>query len=499
MVIAPTGAGKSHIIGLFCKRVLTQWPSQRIIVLSHVDTILKQDYLTLREHLPSGQVGLFSASVGRKERRAVTVAGIQSVYNKWMYFKGTTIILIDEAHTVPPRGEGMYRTFLSNFNVPIVGLTATHFRLGTGYLHEGEGRIFTDIAYEIDIERLIEEGYLCKLIPKDPTDNLHINVEGVHTQQGDFVKRELVERATRSGLTAAIIEDLKQYRDKYKRWLTFAIDIKHAEDIARRLNEIGVRSGVVHSKQTKTINEETKALFKIGAYQCLVSVETLTTGFDDPQIDLIPLMRPTKSPVLHIQMIGRGLRIHPDKDHCRILDYAGNVHRLGPINDVQIKTRKKKGKGPGITKTCPNCRTILAGAVRVCPICAHVFEFKEKLKDTASSKKIIKPKKPTFEDNWYDVDSVAYNEYVGRNGLSLMTSYRCGLRTFFDHKRFDPHTRAGAHAAYWWRMNAINTYFKPPENTQQAISWAQNGRLRKPRRIFVREGLQYPQIMRTQY
>lgn len=493
LIVAPTGAGKSHIIALFCKRVLEQWPHQRILILSHVDTILRQDYFALLEHIDMAKVGMYSAGVGIKERRAVTVAGIQSIHNKYGLFNESTLILIDEAHTVPPKGEGQYRKFLSKFKCPIVGLTATHFRLGTGYLHEGAGRIFTDIAYSIDINRLIDEGFLCSLIPREPS--VTIDMEGVHTQGGDFAKKEVAERLDREGITTRIIDDLSKYKDTHKQWLIFAIDIDHAELTSYMLNEIGVETAVVHSKQPKVLNEALKREYKDGRYQALVSVESLTTGFDVPSIDLIALLRPTKSPVLHIQMIGRGLRIYPGKEHCLVLDYAGNVSRLGPINDVQVLKKKKSKGGEPITKTCPECKRIVAGVVKICPECGFVFIFVEKLQLSSANKEIVrKKKKEVGKPTWVNVDGVTYKEYSGQYGSTMLVSYRCGIRTFFEYKNIGSNSKAGYNSQYWWSQRTLTPMEQLPYSPAEGVMRAQSGELKVPKSILVSERGKYPDI-----
>ena len=491
LAVVPTGAGKSHIIGMLCKRILNKWPDQRILVISHVDTILEQDYITLREHLPAPDVGLFSAGVGKKIIRKVTVGGIQSLHGKHDLFKRTTIILIDEAHSVPPSGEGRYRKFLSNFSCPIIGLTATHFRLGSGYLHEGKGRIFTDIAYEVDIIRLIKEGYLSPLIPRNP--KVKVDLEGVKTIAGDFSKREVAERMDREGLTDGIISDMTQYRDRYHHWLLFAIDIEHAELICALLNQSGISSIVVHSKQPKKLNNALKLDFQNGKYQCLISVESLTTGFDAPNIDLIALLRPTKSPALHIQMIGRGLRIHPKKEHCLVLDYAGNVSRLGPINDVRVKKKGSK-KGPPITKVCPSCDTIHSGSVKECFLCGHEFEFKESIGIDSGNAAILAEKK-AIKAHWYDVKSLEYTLYDGRGGQSLMARYGCGLRTFFEYKQFNKNSKGRSYAIHWWKYRRKNLNTAIPESSTEAHIRASSGDLRMPKRILVLEKGRYPEII----
>ena len=110
--------------------------------------------------------------------------------------------------------------------------------------------------------------------------------------------------------------------------------------------------------------------FTSGALRCLVSVGVLTTGFNAPGVDLIALMRPTQSPGLHVQQIGRGMRTAPGKSNCLILDFAGNVGRHGPIDAVRVKDgRQARSPGEAPVKTCPECRTIVHAAARFCDEC----------------------------------------------------------------------------------------------------------------------------------
>ena len=98
----------------------------------------------------------------------------------------------------------------------------------------------------------------------------------------------------------------------------------------------------------------------------------LTTGFNAPGVDLIAMLRPTKSTGLYVQMAGRGTRLAPGKADCLVLDFAGNVARHGPIDAVKPK-RPGTGEGEAPVKVCPDCQSILATAVRVCPDCGHAF------------------------------------------------------------------------------------------------------------------------------
>jgi DNA repair protein RadD len=118
------------------------------------------------------------------------------------------------------------------------------------------------------------------------------------------------------------------------------------------------------------------------------------------------MLRPTNSPVLHVQSLGRGSRVSPNKANCLVLDFAGNTERLGPINNVIVK-QKGKGKGGGeqLTKTCPNCSSILSPAVKFCPDCNHEFQFQHGLSSQAANIELVQ----TGKALWLNLDSINYS------------------------------------------------------------------------------------------
>jgi len=517
LVVCPTGAGKSRIMGRFCRMVLDRWPDQEILILTHVGKLVEQDAEAVRKYLPDSAVGVFSAGLGLKQRRRITVASIQTAANSPHYFRGITIVLVDECHRIPHKAVGQYRKFLDLFTCPVVGLTATHFRLGTGYLHEGDERLFTGVCYEVDLLTLVDQGYLSDMIAREPT--IEMNTNGVRKAGGDFVVRALAEQLDREELTAQICDDLVQYKERYRKWLLFAIDVKHAEHVQHALLERGIVAAVVHSKQSKGANDTSIAKFEEGSAQALVSIETLTTGYDCPSVDLVGLLRPTASPVLHIQMLGRGSRVvyadghildTPEqrlaaiaagpKPHCIVRDYAGNIKRLGPINAVQVQAKKKKGAGEAITKVCPDCGLMVAGSVRICPSCKHEFVFKQKLKTKAGKDEVITRRKqaepPKKHRVTLHVDAVAYGLYVGRSGKqTLHVVYTCGYQTYTEYKLFDAASTAWFISKRWWNDRTLDKRRGVPKTSQEAHKRAMSGELLPPREITVELGGKYPDIV----
>ena len=485
LVVAPTGSGKTIILSSFCQEVMDRWPGQKILIISHVKEILGQDYKALKENLPNMEIGLYSAGLKSKTIKDITIAGIHSIYNKPELFDQFDLIFVDEAHTISHIKGGMYQKFFAQVTKPVIGLTATPFRLGTGYLHLGDDAFFDDIVYTIPIRKLQDDGWLCKLTAKGTKQRL--NATDIRKQAGDYVIKELSLAFDRKAITRDIIKELRVYKEIRKKWLLFAIDIEHAENITAELNEAGIKSAYVHSKmkgdRATVINS-----FKAGEYQALVSVAVLTTGFDAPDVDLIALLRPTASPVLHVQIIGRGLRPYPGKEDCLILDFAGNLLRNGPIDSPVIKL-KGKGTGEAIMKECPHCFEIVHAAVRICPCCNRKFEFKHKLTASSATREIL-----SLEE-WHDVTGVLYASYIGTRKIPMLkVTYSCGLRTFNEYVCLQHGGYARHKACHWWNRRSE---YPCPDTAQLAMEITNS--LKKPVRILMNEGGKFPTIKQQQF
>ena len=401
LVALPTGAGKTVVLAEIIKESLRRNPNGHVLVLSHVKEILEQNVEAIESHI-SQKVGVYSAGLDSKEIEQVTVASIQSAYNKPELFQKFKLVIIDECHLIPMDDNTMYRKFFNQLNNPsYCGLTATPFRLGSGYIYGEEDTIFDDMVYDLtsmeNFNKLVEDGYLCPLRTK--ATNNEFDVTGIKTVGGDFDLKGMSNAFDRDGITKSCIKEIIKAGTNYKKWLIFAIDIDHAEHIAEALIRSGIPTGIVHSRmdfdRDKMIRD-----FKDGVYKAIVNVNVLTTGFNDPEIDLIAMLRPTKSPIIHVQTIGRGLRIADGKDHCLILDFSGNTERLGPINDVHVyKKRKSTGEGEAITKRCPACDCIHHPSVKICDNCGHKFEFKSGLNINSTAAEII----ASTRINWFEI------------------------------------------------------------------------------------------------
>tara|TARA_R110000744_G_C19371578_1_gene562716 strand:- start:17796 stop:19385 length:1590 start_codon:yes stop_codon:yes gene_type:complete len=415
VICLPTGSGKSLVIAELIRRL-----KGSVLILSHVKEILEQNVKTIESNT-GRSVSVYSASLDRKEIGDVTMAGIQSAYRKPGLFKNFKWVIIDEAHTVNPEAGTMYSSFFSSIGEHTrIAITATPFRLGSGYIYSNDvTTLFDDVVVDYctkeKFNKLVSEGFISKLTTK--RTDLEMDTSGIKLVGGDFNEKQLSDRFDRDSVTNAAIKEIIAAGVNRKKWLVFAIDIDHAEHIAEVLIRNGIPTAPVHSKMEMN-RESTLEKYKNDKYKCVVNVNILTTGFDAPDIDLIAMLRPTSSPVLHVQTLGRGSRVKEGKADCLILDFAGNTARLGPINDVLvIKARKGEGSGEPITKTCPECDSILPPALKICPDCGHHFKFQHHLSANAANIQIMDDGRP----HWIPVTGIEYVENLKIGSPSSIT------------------------------------------------------------------------------
>jgi len=494
LIVMPTASGKSLVLAAFIRETLEQWPNERLLVVTHVKELIQQDYKELMGLWPEAPAGIYSAGLKRREAQAqVLFCGIQSIHKRAEELGACDLILVDESHLIPRSSDTMYRRFIEsmaalNDQVKIIGLTATHYRLDSGLLTEGDNRVFTDIAYEVPVKRLIDEKWLCPLVTKAPTTEL--DVSGVHMRGGDYIAGELAAAVDRSEINSAVVREIVHYGRDRKSWLIFCSGIEHAKNIRNALRILGITSETVSGETNAMERDFILSEFKAGRIRAVTNCDILTTGFNHPGIDLIAFLRPTQSTGLYVQMAGRGMRNAPGKSNCVILDFSGNIQRHGPIDLVEPKTSSRNGNGKAPVKTCPNCRTVLHNRVGVCPECGHKFPGRPEptLDPTASARPIISPAAPI----WVKVDKIAYRRHtkVGKPD-SLRVDYYENPFTFYSEWVCLEHGESVTHRAIqWWRRRSDD----PPPLTVTDALWLAD-RLKQPSEVLVIEQGKYWRII----
>jgi len=380
-LVLPTGAGKSHIVAALCKDAVQTWPETRILMLTHVKELIEQNAEKMRHHWPDAPLGIYSASVGRKDLgEPITFAGIQSVRKKAQQIGHIDLVLIDECHLVNHKDEGGYRGLLADLKainpaLRVVGLTATPYRLGHGYITD-KPAIFDALIDPVRIEELIFKGYLATLRSKVTQTNLDIT--GVKKRGGEYIEAELQAAVNKADKNAKVVSEVIALAGERKAWLFFCAGVAHSEAIATELNAQGITAASITGETPKAERERLIEEFKAGKIRALTNANVLTTGFDYPDIDLIAMLRPTMSASLYMQMAGRGLRPKSHIDHCLVLDFAGVVATHGPITAVQPPKKAGEGNGEAPVKVCDSCGELVHLAARQCPACGAEFPEPER-------------------------------------------------------------------------------------------------------------------------
>ncbi|MBY7819755.1 DEAD/DEAH box helicase [Vibrio fluvialis] len=360
VVVLPTGAGKSLVIA-----ELARLAKGRVLVLAHVKELVEQNHAKYEGYGLKGAI--FSAGLGRKETdQQVVFASVQSVVRNLDAFKNQfSLLVIDECHRVPDDKSSSYQKVIThllelNPGMKVLGLTATPYRLGMGWIYQyhtrglvrsEEPRFFRDCIFELPIRYLLDEGFLtpARLIDAPVLSYDFSQLKPANTGRYKESEMDLViEQSKRA--TPQIVQQIIQLAADKQGVMVFAATVRHAQEILGLLpqGESDIVIGDTPSPERDAIIQR----FKQRDLKFLVNVSVLTTGFDAPHVDLIAILRPTESVSLYQQIVGRGLRLSPGKTECLVLDYAGNTYDL---YQPEVGDPKPDSNSEIITIPCPAC------------------------------------------------------------------------------------------------------------------------------------------------
>lgn len=361
VIVLPTGAGKSLVIA-----ELARIARGRVLVLAHVKELVEQNYHKYRSYdLPAG---IYSAGLGQKDWDQKAIFGsVQSVARAPdEFFDNFSLVVIDECHRVAEEGSTQYQDVIAklkdkNPQICILGLTATPYRMGLGWIYEtsfnGEvksekKRFFKRCVFELPLSYMIKHRYLTVPVKVDIPVTCYDFSE--LTEDGRTYTAAEVEEILKSQkrLTPLIIKNIIDITEHYGRKgvMIFSASVKHAEEIMSYLPKDDAR--LVIGDTDLSDRDQIVEDFKHRKFKYLVNVSVLTTGFDAPHVDVIAILRPTESNSLYQQIIGRGLRLCEGKKDCYILDYTGMGH------DIYAPDISEKRPAPDtvpVLVTCPVC------------------------------------------------------------------------------------------------------------------------------------------------
>jgi DNA repair protein RadD len=462
LVDMATGTGKSVVIGEFARQLIGAEPTLRILMLVHTRELVEQNAKALLRLWPDAPLGIYCAGLGRREADARIVYGsINSTYRLDAETLGRRdIVLIDEAHRVPRGAEGMYRRILDTLratapNLRVAGFSATPYRLDSGRLDEGEGRLFDEVIYNYGIADGVRDGWLSPLTSKATATE--IDVAGVARRGGEFVAGELEDAADRDDVVEAAADEIVRLGAERSSWLVFCSGVRHAGHVRDALRCRGITCEAVTGETPDDERDQYIANFRRGAIRCLSNVNVLTTGFDVEAIDMIAMLRPTLSTGLYVQMLGRGTRKADGKANCLVADFSGNVRRHGPVDAVTIRSnaRSEEEREGGVrldsvrAKACPECNTYVPVAAFTCRECGYQWPRPATPKHAATSDIV-----PVMggEPLWLDVRDTSFRLYLKPGSQpTLLATHHCYGEHVREWIALEHFGFARLHAARWWR------------------------------------------------
>lgn len=493
IVGACVGAGKSLMIAMAARRAAEEYAGTRSLVLVHQKELLEQNASKVNLVWP-GAAGVYSAAVRRRELgRPVTLATIGSIWKRAHELGPIHMVHADECHLINTKEIGMWRSFLKdlaryNPHTPTVGWTGTDFRGNGVYLTAGKEALFTGVATRVTMKELLtpdEDGntFLSPLTPV--ATETHIDTEDVRTSAGEYVTADLAQATDQPQLVEATCEEIAKLGATRRRWLVFAVTVEHAKNVAASLARRGVSCGVVHAETPAAERDRLIDDFRTGRIRCLVNVAVLTTGFDVPEVDFIALLRATLSPVLYVQIAGRGMRQAPGKVDCLWADFTDTTDRMGPVDEVKGRAPRASGTAEAPFRICPNCGSRNQASARECIDCGHQFPEPERIKHgTASSgAAVLSSQLPT--EIMQPVERVSYMLHQKpESPPSVRVEYWQGVEVVakewlhFDHQGY-PRLKAEK----WWRMRSLIDGI--PRTCSDAIVAANAGAVRAPSALLL--------------
>lgn len=378
LCVMATGGGKTEVMIEVLKKALSVKPDLKAVVLVQKITLLKQTIIRFKEQIDS--VSIYCGTEGENDLSgSVVIATIQSIYDKKI--DGLNLIILDECHNVD-QDEGRYSNFFSSNThdrLKILGFTATPYR-ADGYIY-GEGKLFEQIDFEMGLRDLISKGFLVPPLLKKPDHQ--IDTSNFKISMGEWASKDVQAATENEHIIDLQVKDaLARMTGRNKiAWACSSID--HSEMVLSKLVELNENGSIIHSQMSMEERLDNQNRFEYGLNRHLVFVTIVSEGYDYPPIDCIVFLRPTRSPVLYVQTVGRGLRISEGKKDCLVLDYGKVIENVGPIDDPNIKKQKYERINAGEikkkTKVCPQCREYNLIQTQYCIACEYqFFEIKAK-------------------------------------------------------------------------------------------------------------------------
>lgn len=372
IVVAPTGGGKSIYLAETAKRL-----NEPLLIVQPSKELLKQNYEKFLK--VGGKATLCCASLKTKtikgvdyteidgklikcrEVSKITFCTVGTVikYTEQLKKLGVKKIALDEAQLMTQSNTqnvnnrtvekpAQIKKLVKQLGITnLVGLTATPLYLQSSMggsslkiMTRTKWKLFTDIRFVTQISELVKNNYWSKLyyqVNETDTSKLKANSSG-----SDYTVESLKDYYTSNNLQGQVLEEVENLKKEgRKSIIVFVPTIEEAEKLYKNCPN----SAVVHSKLDDKTRDYFIDAFKRGEIPVIFNVNILAVGFDDPTLDAIITCRPTASLSVYYQQLGRGVRIHPEKENCKVVDFSGNVAKFGKVEELYYENVPLYGWG----------------------------------------------------------------------------------------------------------------------------------------------------------
>lgn len=358
----PVGFGKTLVAARIIEGALAK--GNRVIFTAPAVSLIDQTVAAFRAE-GIEDIGVMQANHPLTNPLArVQIATVQTLAKRQI--PDASMVLIDEAHIRAEVLDDLMMAHDGNKAVRFVGLSATPWR-------KGMGRVWQDLVIPITVKELIDGGFLSKFTAFAPDVP---DLSGVKVSKGEYVESQLAELMGEAKLVGHVVENWLA-KGENRPTLCFGVNCNHAQEMAASFERAGVASAYVDAYTDTVQRGRINRKFRDGEVRVICSVRTMTTGVDLP-VSCIVDAAPTKSEMLHIQKLGRGLRINPGTEDLVIFDHAGNLLRLGMPDEISYdrldtskpgERQERKPSAEKLPKECSNCAALHTG--KTCPFCGH--------------------------------------------------------------------------------------------------------------------------------
>lgn len=365
---SPTGSGKTIISSAIAAEFTAR--GEGVLVLAHREELITQAADKLQS-ITAQPVGIIKAGHRRSPNHQIQVASVQSLIRREKPPAG--LVVIDEAHHSPSRS---YQKILECYpEAYILGVTATPSRTdGKGFPNQ-----YDALVLGWSVRQLIDGGYLCPF--RVFASEVCIKAAGLKLTGGDYNQAEL-SALVNTSLTLGDVVGTWQRHAHNKKTVVFCVDVAGSIAVAEAYRAAGYSAEHLDGDVTQSDRAATLERFRSGETLILSNCSLFTEGLDIPDIEAVQCLRPTRSLVLHLQMVGRGLRSHSGKEHLTIIDHTENWVFHG-LPDAEHQWSLDPGPSRQLIHTiqCPDCSNIfnpksieqLIESATVCPNCGSVI------------------------------------------------------------------------------------------------------------------------------